>query len=89
MGMFDNLFKNLDTVLKEIEGGGLEKKLDNLAGMVDRGSKQVFDTTDRIAKAPEAVLKIAESKKDLVEKQIQVIGEQAQKAMDIIPRRLN
>lgn len=94
MGMFDNFFSNLDDVLKDIEEGGLEKRLDNLANMVDKGVKQTLDATDKLATVPEKALNMAEEKVQQAEEKVQVIGQKADvvkretgKFMDMMPRK--
>ncbi|TAH33976.1 hypothetical protein EYC59_04125 [Candidatus Saccharibacteria bacterium] len=94
MGMLDNIFKNLDDVLKDIEEGGLERRLDNLANMVDKGVKQTLDVTEKVAGAPEKALNLAEEKYQQAEEKVQVIGQKAEvvkresgKFMDMMPRK--
>jgi cell division septum initiation protein DivIVA len=94
MGMLDNIFKGIDEALKDIEEGGLERRLDNLASIIDKGSERVDATTKRIANAPDAALKFAETKEKQAEATVQQIGQKAKlvqheagKVMDFLPKK--
>lgn len=89
MGLLDNLFHSLDSTLKDIEEGGLERKLDNLASMIDKSTKQAAETTEKIANLPTKVLHSAEEKTAQIEKRVQGIGRQTGKTMDVIRARNN
>jgi phage-related protein len=82
MGMFDNLFQSLDNVLKEVESGELEKKLDNLAGMIDKTSQKVVDTTEKFADKPAELLNKFDEKAE-------IIKTQTTKTMDVFRQKDN
>lgn len=87
MGMFDNIFQNLDKALKEVESGGLEQKLNNFADMVDKTSKKVATTTEQLAGKPAELLEAAEAKREALEEKAKVIQTHAGKTMDVIRRK--
>lgn len=82
MGLFDNFFSSLDGVLKEIEEGGLEKRLDGFASMIENGTQQASEAVEKFADSPEKALGFAEGKVQELGEKAQIIGEQAGKFKD-------
>lgn len=72
------MFQNLDDMLKDIEEGGIERRLDNLANMLDNGTKQVVEVTDKVAKAPERALRTAEKTATKIEVKVRAVERTAE-----------
>jgi len=75
MGFFDDIIKNVDKGLKAVESGALEKKLENVANVVEAHSQKIDNALDKVAGQPDKLLKAAESVKDKVEEQAHKIGD--------------
>lgn len=86
MGLLDNIFKSIDDTLKEIENGGLEKKIvegiDSLGRMVDKAPEAL----ERAADAPKKALDTFDGKGEALQQAAQNVKLQAQKTIDIMKR---
>jgi predicted RecB family endonuclease len=86
MGLFDNIFKSIDDTLKEIENGGLEKKIvegiDNLGRMADKAPEAL----EKVAEAPKKALDTFDTKGEALQQVAQNVKQQAQKTIDIMKR---
>lgn len=83
MGLFDNVFKQLDSALNAIESGELEKRLDKIAASVDAKSKQVDSTLAKVADKPSELLRVAEVKTKLAEQTVVRVSAPLRRKIDI------
>lgn len=84
MGLFDNVLKSLDSTLKAIEDGALEKTLTDAVDALDRGVQQAPEVLEKVADLPQAAIQTAEDKAAQLQDTAQKLKEQAGNATDIL-----
>lgn len=82
MGLFNNLLKQVDSGLKAVESGALEKRLNQFADAVEKRSAQAEQKLGAVADKPGTILQAAEAKKDALSSGVQAAVEHAKKGLD-------
>ena len=86
MGLFDNVLKSLDSTLKAIEDGAIEKTLTQAVDMFDNHVGKVPETLEKVANAPQKLINTADTRVEQLRETGEKLKEQATKATDIIKR---
>ncbi len=86
MGLFDNVLKSLDSTLKAIEDGALEKTLVQAVDALDKTVGKVPETLEKIADVPASALRTAEQRTEQVRQKGEKLREQVTRTTDIIKK---
>lgn len=86
MGLFDNVLKSLDSTMKAIEEGALEKTLTQAVDAFDRGVSKAPETLEKIADIPQKVIHSAEQKSEQLRDVSNKLKEQTYRVTDIIKK---
>lgn len=87
MGLFDNVIKSLDSTLKAIEDGAIEKTLTQAIDMFDASVGKVPETLEKVANAPQKLIDNTDGRVEQLRETGEKLKQQATKATDIIKNR--
>ena len=86
MGLFDNVLKSLDSTLKAIEDGALEKTLVQAVDALDRSVGKAPEALEKIADMPEKIIHNTEQQTEKLRETGEKLKLQMNKAVDSIKK---
>ena len=86
MGLFDNVLKSLDSTLKAIEDGALEKTLVQAVDALDRSVGKAPEALERVADIPEKIIRTADTQTERLRDTGEKLKEQINKSVDMIKK---
>ena len=86
MGLFDNVLKSLDSTLKAIEDGALEKTFVQAVDALDRSVGKAPEPLEKIADMPEKIIHNTEQKTEKLRETGEKLKEQMNRPVDTIKK---
>ena len=86
MGLFDNVLKSLDSTLKAIEDGALEKTLVQAVDVLDRSVGKVPEALERVANIHENIIHTADTQTERLRDTGEKLKGKINKSVDIVKK---